>query len=163
MANATESFDARPGYRLRLFEKTGLTMTADGSRDDRTTLEGVSEPYNSMGGATASDEDANFEGNIGSNDDDDPDTGNDINCGSDDEFSDKFSDENNEGSDVETTMMWQSPVIEHSGREGGCVGNPCRIRGNTTLLCPLLLRVPVKTCAYEILQTIETTGTSSRS
>ena len=115
-----------------------------------------------MDGATTIDEDVNFEGGSGSNDDDDLDSDNDRNnCGSDDEFSDEFSDENSEGSDGETTMMWQSLVIEHSDRERGCVENSCQNRGNNTLLCLLLLRVPVKTCACEILQVIETTRTPS--
>ena len=43
-ANAAECVDARPGYRLRLFEKMMLAMTADGSRDDRITLEGIPGP-----------------------------------------------------------------------------------------------------------------------
>ena len=52
--------DARPGYRfLRLFEKTGLAMTADGSLDDRITPEGVVGPHNFMDGDTSSDEDLN--------------------------------------------------------------------------------------------------------
>ena len=67
MANAAERIDVRPDYRLHLFEKTGLAMTADGSRDDRITLEGVSGPYILMDGATTSDEEANFEGDSGSN------------------------------------------------------------------------------------------------
>ena len=116
-----------------------------------------------MNGVTNSDENANFEGGSGSNDDDDPGRNNDSKCENDAEFSDKFSDENSEGSIGKTTMTWQSLVIQHFGRERECVGNPCQIRGNNTLLCPLLLRVPAKTCAYEILQMAETTRTPSRS
>ena len=41
-------------------EKTGLAMTANGSRDDRLTLEDVSGPYDFMDGATTSYEDAAF-------------------------------------------------------------------------------------------------------
>ena len=48
---------ARPGYRFRLFEKTGLAMTAGGSLDDRITPEGVVGPYNFMDRDTSSDED----------------------------------------------------------------------------------------------------------
>ena len=91
VVNAAERLDTRPGYRLRLFEKTGLAMTADGSRDDRITLEGVSGPYNFMDGATTSDEDTDFVGDRGSHDDDDPDSDDDSNCKSDCKFSEKFS------------------------------------------------------------------------
>ena len=39
VAEAVEWIDAKPGYRLRLFEKTGLGMTADGSPDDHISPE----------------------------------------------------------------------------------------------------------------------------
>lgn len=57
IAKAVARIDARPGYRHRLFEKTGLAMTADGSLDDRITPEGVVGAYNFMDGDTSSDED----------------------------------------------------------------------------------------------------------
>jgi hypothetical protein len=57
IGEAIARIDARPGYRFRLFEKTGLAMTADGSLDDRITPEGVVGPYNFMDGDTSSDED----------------------------------------------------------------------------------------------------------
>ena len=57
IGEAIERIDARPGYHFRLFEKTGLAMTADGSLDDRITPEGVVGPYNFMNGDTSSDED----------------------------------------------------------------------------------------------------------
>ncbi|CAB1097678.1 unnamed protein product [Ectocarpus sp. CCAP 1310/34] len=56
IARAVARMDARPGYRHRLFEKTGLAMTADGSLDDRITPEGVVGAYNFMDGGTSSDE-----------------------------------------------------------------------------------------------------------
>ena len=84
MANTAERIDARPGYHLRLFEKTGLVMTADVSRNDRITLESVSVPSNSMDGATTNDADVDFEGDSWSKDDDDPDSDDDINCVSND-------------------------------------------------------------------------------
>ena len=55
-------------------------MTADVSRDDRITLEGVSGPSNSMDGATTNDEDVDFEVHSWSKDDGDPDSDDDINC-----------------------------------------------------------------------------------
>ncbi|CAB1104834.1 unnamed protein product [Ectocarpus sp. CCAP 1310/34] len=55
-ARAVARMGARPGYRHRLFEKTGLTMTADGSLDDRITPEGVVGAYNFMDGGTSSEE-----------------------------------------------------------------------------------------------------------
>ena len=84
--------------------------------------QGISGPCSFVDGATTSDEDANFEGDSGSNNDEYPGSDNDSSCESDDEFSDEFSDEHSGGSDGETTMMWQSPIIEHSDTEGGCVG-----------------------------------------
>ncbi|CAB1107437.1 unnamed protein product [Ectocarpus sp. CCAP 1310/34] len=56
VARAVARMDARPGYRHRLFEKTGLAMMADGSLDDRITPEGVVGAYNFMDGGTSSDE-----------------------------------------------------------------------------------------------------------
>ena len=102
VANTAERTDARPGYHLRLFEKTGLAMTADGSRDDRITLEGVSGPDNFTDGATTNNEDAKLEGDSGLNDENDPDSDNDSKCRSDDELNDEKSEESN----GETTMMW---------------------------------------------------------
>ncbi|CAB1100647.1 unnamed protein product [Ectocarpus sp. CCAP 1310/34] len=56
IARAVARMDRWPGYRHRLFEKTGLAMTADGSLDDRITPEGVVGAYNFMDGGTSSDE-----------------------------------------------------------------------------------------------------------
>lgn len=39
---------ALPNYRNRLLEKTGTAMTADGSGNDRITLEGLEEAYTFM-------------------------------------------------------------------------------------------------------------------
>ncbi|CAB1120007.1 unnamed protein product [Ectocarpus sp. CCAP 1310/34] len=54
VARAVARMDARPGYRHRLFEKTVLAMTADGSLDDRITPDGVVGAYNFMDGGTSS-------------------------------------------------------------------------------------------------------------
>ena len=68
IGEAIARIEARPGYRFRLSETTGLVMTADGSLDDRITPEGVVGPYNFMDGDTSSDEgpdDNNGDGGAG--------------------------------------------------------------------------------------------------
>ena len=68
IGEAIAPIDARPGYRFRLFEKTGLAMMADGSLDYRITPEGVVGSYSFMDGDTSSDEgpdDNNGDGGAG--------------------------------------------------------------------------------------------------
>ena len=69
IGEAIARINARPGFRFRLFENTGLAMTTDVSLDDRNTPEGVVGPYNFMDGDISSDEgpdDNNGDGGAGS-------------------------------------------------------------------------------------------------